>query len=71
MSPLQKSVAGLFGSFLIPFCVLTTILAVIGKGESAWLLAAFGVGVVCFVAYMDRWWPGDPDARARESATRR
>ena len=62
MSPLQKSVAGLFGSFLIPFCVLTTVLAVIGKGESAWQFAAFGVGVVCFVAYMDRYWPEDPDA---------
>ncbi|MBX7134874.1 MAG: hypothetical protein K1X67_19575 [Fimbriimonadaceae bacterium] len=62
MSPLQKSVAGLFGSFLIPFCLLTTILTVIGKGESLWQFAAFGVGVACFVAYMDRFWPEDPDA---------
>ena len=62
MSPLQKSVAGLFGSFLIPFCVLTTILTVFGKDESAWLFAAFGIGTICFVVYMDRFWPQGPDA---------
>ena len=62
MSPLQKSVAGLFGSFLIPFCVLTTILAVIGKGDTAWQFAAFGVGVVCFVVYIDRCWSDGTDS---------
>lgn len=58
MSPLQKMMFGAIAAMLAPFCVLLPIFAVLGLSDGASQFVAYGISVVCFVAFMSRNGPG-------------
>ena len=58
MSPLQKMIFGAIAAMLVPFCVLLPILAVLGLSDGASQFVAYGISVVCFVAFISSNGPG-------------
>jgi hypothetical protein len=49
---------GAIAAMLVPFCILLPIFAVLGLSDGASQFVAYGISVVCFVAFMSRNGPG-------------
>ncbi len=58
MSALQKMMFGAIAAMLVPFCILLPIFSVLGLSDGASQFVAYGISVLCFVAFMARNGPG-------------
>lgn len=61
MSPLQKMMFGAIAAMLVPFCLSLPIFVVAGVSDDASQFIAYGIAVVCFVAFIARNGPGVPE----------
>lgn len=49
---------GAIAAMLVPFCILLPIFSVLGLSDGASQFVAYGISVLCFVAFMARNGPG-------------